>query len=554
MKTGSGNHPKATDDTRIADRAGRAQVNDTNLDLSKVSREEALITALLRAGAYPHEVENIRLLNTHISWVILTGPYAYKIKKPLKLEFLDYSTLEQRRHFCEEELRLNSRWAPELYVDVVAITGSFDNPRVGGEGEPLEYAVRMHQFPQSAQLDVQLDKGRLDEDDVLAFAGMIADKHAAAPACGHLDVGDAHRLVRHPMLENLEYLATFVPAGELAPLASWTEDALEGLWPTLLQRQENGFVRECHGDLKLSNLVRLPTGIAAFDCVEFSNELRDIDVISDISFLVMDLVSYHRVDLAYILLNRYLECTGDYAGMSVFALYFVYHALIRAKIAAIRSVERDNETDAEVDLEEMTYYCDVARCWTAPRVPRLILMHGVSGSGKTWLSQQLLARLPAVRVRSDIERKRGLGMREAERSGAGIGADIYAPEVRRGIYARLAGLAGLLLRAGHNVIVDASFLDRRDRETFCDLAPRFGAGVAIVDLRAEPGTLRQRLRERAIRADDASEADAAVLNYQLEHADPLLGDELRRTVTVDTSQEVDLDRLVREVLSATPDD
>ena len=193
-------------------------MSETTIDLTEVSREEVLIKALLGEGAYPHPVSNLRLLNTHISWVILTGPYAYKIKKPLELEFLDYSTLARRKHFCEEELRLNGRWAPELYIDVVAITGSFDEPRVGGEGEPMEYAVRMHQFPQQAQLDVQLEKGLLDEDDMLALAEMIAGKHEGAQVCRGLGPDDVRDLIRHPMLENIEHLRNFMTGEDLEPL------------------------------------------------------------------------------------------------------------------------------------------------------------------------------------------------------------------------------------------------------------------------------------------------------------------------------------------------
>ncbi len=359
------------------------------VDLAAVGREEELIRSLLYERAYAHPVENIRLLDTHISWVILTGNFAYKIKKPIKLEFLDFSSLEQRRHFCEEELRLNRRWARDLYVEVVPISGSFEDPKVGGGGEPIEYAVKMVQFPQSAQLDAQLDAGLLTEADMIALAERIAAQHGTIPACTQLSEKDTVRLVRHPMLENIEHLKQHVSWDELQGLSAWTGNNLQELWSTLIQRQEEGFVRECHGDLHLANLVRLPSGISAFDCLEFNAELRNIDVISDVSFLVMDLISRGRQDLAYSFINRYLECTGDYAGMSVFGLYFVYHALIRAKIAAIHSLERSEESDRQRDLDEMSHYCSVARRFTETSRPCLILMHGFSGSGKTWLSQQL---------------------------------------------------------------------------------------------------------------------------------------------------------------------
>ena len=520
------------------------------VDLAAVGREQELIDSLLHEEAYLHPVDNLRLLDTHISWVILTGVFAYKIKKPIKLEFLDFSSLERRKHYCEEELRLNRRWAQELYLEVARITGSFESPVVGGEGDAIEYAVKMRQFPQSAQLDAQLEEGLLTAADMVALAERIAAQHGTIPVCAGLGEKHANRLVRHPMLENIKYLKQYADRDDLQNLSKWTTETLKGLWPKLLQRQDDGFIRECHGDLHLENLVRLPSGISAFDCVEFNADLRNIDVISDVSFLVMDLVSRQREDLAYVFFNRYLECTGDYDSVSVFGLYYVYHALIRAKIAAIHSTERSDENDRQDDLEEMAHYCSVARRWTENRRPCLIVMHGYSGSGKTWLSQQLLARLPAIRVRSDIERKRQYGLAETESSGAGVGTDIYEPNARSDVYKVMAAHAVVALRAGQNVVADASFLSRGDRQRFRDLAQSLDAEFVIVDARAEAEELERRVRDRQRDADDASEADSKVLQYQYEHADALDADELRSTVVVATDAEVDANRLSDEILAA----
>ncbi|MDH3552936.1 MAG: AAA family ATPase [Gammaproteobacteria bacterium] len=521
------------------------------VDLTAVGREKKLIRSLLRERAYAHPVENIRLLDTHISWVILTGNFAYKIKKPIKLEFLDFSSLEQRRHFCEEELRLNRRWARDLYVEVVPISGSFEDPEVGGEGDPIEYAVKMLQFPQSAQLDVQLDAGLLTGADMIALAERIAAQHGTIPACTQLSEKDTIRLVRHPMLENIEHLKQHARWDELQGLSTWTGNSLQELWPTLIQRQDAGYVRECHGDLHLANLVRLPSGISAFDCVEFNADLRNIDVISDVSFLVMDLISKGRQDLAYVFINRYLECTGDYAGMSVFGLYFVYHALIRAKIAAIHSIERSDETDRQRDLDEMSHHCSVARRWIEAKRPSLVAMHGFSGSGKTWLSQQLISRLPAIRVRSDIERKRRYGLEESEASGAGVGTGIYEASSKADIYKTLAAAAETSLRLGQHVIADASFLGRQDRRRFQKLAKSLDATFVIVDVQAGPDELAQRLQQRRRDASDASEADATVLDYQYEHSDPLDAAELQSTIVVATDADVDVRAIVEKISGAT---
>ncbi len=421
---------------------------------------------------------------------------------------------------------------------------------MGGSGPAIEYAVKMLQFPQNSQLDVQLDAGLLADTDMNELAEMIASQHGTAEVVEQLCAEDAIESIRHAMLENIGHLKAHVSQDELQGLSSWTDKNLRVLQATLTQRQKDGFVRECHGDLHLRNLVRLRSGIVAFDCVEFSAELRDIDVISDVSFLVMDLIARERQDLAYLFINRYLECTGDYAGMSVFGLYYVYHALIRAKVAAIRSVERTSVTDRQQDLEEAVYYCSVARRWTGSRPPILVAMHGFSGSGKTTLSHSLMSRLPAIRVRSDIERKREYGLEETEGSGARVGEGIYDPGARSSIYETLADAAEVSLRLGQHVIVDASFLSHEDRQHFHALAERLNADFVIVDACAEPDELLRRVGLRKHAASDASEADVDVLRYQLETADPLGAEEITWTITVATDADIDVGTVVEQICAA----
>jgi hypothetical protein len=504
----------------------------------------------LHDATYPHPVNDIELIETHISWVILTGSVAYKIKKPVKLEFLDFSSLERRKHFCDDELRLNRRWAPELYLGVVPICGTLLKPVVDGDGDVIEYAVKMQQFPQSAQLDAQLDAGLLVDADMLELAEMIAEQHGMAEVIDQLGAGDADRLVRHPMLENIEHLKPYVAQDELRCLATWFSNELENLWPTLLQRQDKGYIRECHGDFHLANLVRLPSGISAFDCVEFSTELRSIDVLSDAAFLMMDLTARGRQDLAFRFMNRYLEITGDYDGMAVFGLYYVYHALIRAKIAAIRGVERTKVADRRRDQQEIADFCSVANRWIERRRPCLVAMHGFSASGKTWLSDRLVSRLPAIRVRSDIERKRVYGLDETEASGSPVGERIYRPAARSEIYSVLAAAAETCLQLGLHVIADASFLRRADRQQFSELASMLDANFIIVDTSAKPEELLRRVGLRGLEAGDASEADANVLRYQFDSEDPLEAAELERTVVVATDADVDPTAVAELIQSA----
>lgn len=525
-----------------------------DVDLEPVNREQVLIDSLSEGRAFDHPVRDVRVLDTHISWVVLTGDYAYKIKKPIKLAFLDYSTLAKRKHFCELELELNRRWDSGLYVAVVPICGSFRAPLVNGSGTPIEYALKMKQFPQEAQLDELLAAGRLTGSDMVQLAETIANTHAALPVCAASSGEAFFAGIRQAMLDNFDYLRDNGAPDIVAKLESWTRDSLDACRDALIDRYASGCVRECHGDLHLRNLVRLSQGIFPYDCVEFSAELRTIDVISDVSFLFMDLLSRDEPQLAWRFINRYLECTGDYAGVSVLTPYTVYHALIRAKIAAIRAIEREGEAGRAQDRQETAHYCAVALRLVETGAPRLLAMHGFSASGKTWLSERLLQQLPAIRLRSDIERKRMHGMRETQASGSAVAGGLYTAEERTAVYERLATLAESVLAAGHHVIVDASFLERDRRDRFRALARQAGAGFVIVSATAPEDELQRRIDKRQRAQDDASEAGSAVLRYQLEHADALADDERDRVVEVPTGQQVDIGSLARRCLAIGPGD
>ena len=480
---------------------------------------------------------DLEILETHISWVVLTGPYAYKIKKPVDLGFLDFTTLDRRRHFCEEELRLNRNWAPTLYLEVVAICDEDGRPVIDGNGPPIEYAVKMRQFPQSARLDAQLDAGLLRARDVHALANTIAENHARAPVAAFDSAASALDRVSTPMHENFPPLDALADAGQLRRIRDWTEQQLRESSAMLAARHKDGFVRECHGDLHLANLVRLDTGIVAFDCVEFSSDLRTLDVINDVAFLAMDLIARKRRDLAYVFLNRYLECTGDYVGMALYGLYFVYHCMIRAKVAAIGD-----------DADKMQHYVDVALRWIDRKPARIAAMHGLSGSGKTTLSDRLLTLIPALRVRSDVERKRLFGLREDQSSESAVGAGIYTDDAKSDVYSRALEIADGLLVAGLNVIVDASFLRHGDRQRLTALARRHGVEPVWLDTSAPDDELARRLVERARTGRQISEADVQVLELQMQSRDPLTPEERARTVSIDTTQPIDWQELRAAIL------
>ena len=482
----------------------------------------ALVQSLLDPAVWPHPVDEVHMIESHISWVFLTGEYAYKVKKPIKLTFLDFSTLELRRRWCDEELRLNSRWAPQMYLDVVPITGSAEAPTVAGDGTPIEYAVRMRQFPQSALLSEKLVAGEIDIDDMRELADVIADRHSSAPANREARFGSPTAVAK-PMYENFVYIEALLDAATLAKLKNWTDEELERYEAVIEARMRDGFVRECHGDLHLRNLVKLDDGIVAFDCVEFSDELRMLDVISDIGFLTMDLVAGGRADLARTVLNRYLEATGDYAGMQLYGLYFVYHCLIRAKVDSIRAAERGagEEQEHRADLEAMHHYCDVAKRWIDRPGPALVVMHGFSGSGKSWVSTRLLQSIYAVRIRSDVERKRLYGYHEHASSDSAPGKGLYGADKNVATHQHMLDIAGQLLDGGHRVILDASFLNAGERRRARELAAEHRVPFVLVDVEAPAGLLEERIETRRSGSKDASEANLDVLEHQRTHSDPL---------------------------------
>jgi hypothetical protein len=485
------------------------------------------VAALAEPRCYGRTTKAVGVVETHISWVFLTGRYAYKIKKPLKLPFLDFSSLKRRRHFCFEELRLNRRLAPELYLDVVPIGGPPQSPRIGRK-PAIEYAVKMREFDSDARLDRQLKADRVPRSAIVAFAERLAEFHRKlAPVRGAAVAGSA----ASSALRNVADLVRERTSGrkrDLQKLQVWTERECTRLVGAFARRVAAGTHRECHGDLHLENLLMRKGTIVAFDALEFDARLREIDVISEAAFLAMDLIAHGRTDLAYAFLNRYLEIDGDYTSVDVLRFYLVYRALVRAKVSAIK---RAQSGGAEGSRDP---YLRTALELTKARPPLLLITHGLSGSGKTHVTDELVGRLPALRIRSDLERKRLHGVAALARTGSAVGRGLYSVKDSERTYAALGSIADRLLRRGESAIVDATFLRRADRQVFREIAAANGARFMILDCTASVAELERRIVARGASGRDASEATLAVLEAQLRERDPLDAAERRKTITVDT--------------------
>jgi uncharacterized protein len=465
-----------------------------------------LILSLLDPSRYGHPAGRVGVVETHISWVLLAGDYAYKIKKPVVLPFLDYGSVARRRAFCEAELRLNRRYAPDIYLAVV----EFD-------GEP---AVQMRRFAEAERLDHVCARGELTPQHLSDLSRRLVAWQTTADAAGPDQRFGEPAQVLAPVLENFDELEPLLPAeaARLGRLKSWTQTTHAAKWDVFARRKTAGRVRECHGDLHLGNLVLLNGQPTPFDAIEFNDDFRWIDVAAEIAFTYLDLLDHGQPGLAAWFVNEWLQWSGDYQALAVLRFYAVHRALVRAKVAAIQAL-----------TAEASEYLTMAEALTTLPAPRLTITVGVSGSGKTTAARALLladAHAALIRLRSDVERKRLFDLApDASSDGS-----IYSAEATNRTYDRLRTLAAAIMADGWSVVVDAAFLKRSERDDFRVLATQLGVPFAILACTAPADELRRRLTART---GDASEATVAVLEQQLNWLQPLGANEL--SLTIDTT-------------------
>ena len=515
--------------------------------------------------AFGHPTGTVEWIETHISWLLLAGDFVYKFKKPLKLDFLDFSTPALRRGACEEELRINRRTAPALYLGLVALTGTAHSLQLEpAEAAPAdaEPAVRMSRFAQEALLSHLLEQQRLLPSHIDALAQQVAQFHAsAAVATPQQGWGTAQAAVA-PVQDCLAALQPLVAQAvpdmgpALRQLAQWCAAQGTALGPVFAQRLQSGRVRECHGDLHLANLVLIDGQPQLFDAIEFNPALRWIDCVADIAFLAMDLEARGRADLAWRFLNAWLEHTGDYAGLQVLPYYRVYRALVRARMAGLRLAQVAGKGEGGGDahaasLRELQRYLALALRFTAPPAVELWLAHGFSGAGKSTQSQALIAERGVVRVRADVERKRLFGL-APQASSAAVRGGIYTAAASQRTHEALAQAARWALGAGHTVLVDATFLNPAMRQRFMALATQAQVPCRILSFEAPLAVLRERVRSRQLAGGDASEASVQVLESQWAAAQPLSPAEEALTVHVDTTRPVDWSALLPRADGSMP--
>ncbi len=500
-----------------------------------------LVQRMLQPEFYPHPVqEPIALIQTHVSFVFLTGDWVYKLKKPVNFGFLDYSTLERRKEFCDREIELNQRGAAELYAGVVAIaqTGETYQLDETGEQPAVEYAVKMHQFPQEALMSSRFDRGEVTEADIIALARVVADFHRTAPTNDHISRFGEIAQIKVSFDENFDQTVGYIGGPQTQAQFDLTKDWTEAFFADnqdlLNSRVAGGFIRNGHGDLHLGNICWLNDRPRLFDCIEFNEAFRFVDTIYDVAFLAMDLEARGRVDLANAFVNEYAERSGDWAGLALLPLYLSRQSYVRAKVTSFLLNDMGiPEADRAAAHDRAAAYYRQSASYAQPRSGNVILMCGLSGSGKSTIGRQLARQYNGIQIRSDAVRKH-LGGVPLDEKGS---PSLYSPDMTDETYRCLLQLGLDLAERGETVILDAKYDRVALRKAVIEATQDRELDLEIVHCTAPIEVLRDRLN---LRTGDIADATADLLASQVARFAAFTPEEQQWVRTVDTSQGRDL--------------
>jgi len=485
-----------------------------------------VLASLSRPAAYPHAVESVTVLQTHISVVFLAGPFAYKVKKPVHFDFLDAHLLERRAELCAREVELNRRLSPELYLGVVPITRSSDGLRIGGTGPAFEYAVHMRRLPEDRMMDRLLRTRALTREMVEQVADVLAPFHAQADAGPRVAAFGTPGAVMALWDEHFAQVTPFL-GRTLTPVQDGYLRAVVAAWSVrrralLEQRVAEGRVRDGHGDLRTSS-VCFTEPLTIFDCLDFSTRLRCSDVASDVAFLAMDLRLRMRPDLGEAFVQRYVARSGDAGLPKLVPFYTCYRACVRGKVESLRSGEpevapAEREEAARMARRAFGVACDAA---SEDLPPLLLAVAGLSGSGKSTLANELGLRRGWTVLSSDVVRKSLHGLRPEEHAPATLDSGLYSAEATRRTYERLAAEAGPALDEGRCVLVDATLQAAWQRELLAGAARTHGALFLLAEVRASDEVIRARLEGRAREPGAVSDAGWSVYVAQKARWEPV---------------------------------
>ena len=506
-----------------------------------------LVEALLQPGAYPYETPAVEMIETHISFLFFAGDFVYKVKKPVDYRFLDFTTLEKRRHFCHREVELNRRICPEVYLGVEEIRQQAGGYSVGGPGRTVEYAVRMRRLTPDTSLERLLKQGRVSFQDIERIAARIARFHQRAESGPHVIAHGDLRAVRENVAENFDQTGRFVGAAlsrdDYDDLAAYSQAFMSAKGDVFRERAEAGRIRDCHGDLHVAQIFLEPPaedgawdGISIIDCIEFNERFRCSDVAEDIAFLAMDLDFNGRPDLSSAFVEAYVRESGDDGVFSLLDFFKVYRACVRGKIACFRSVDPHLTERARAEaLDTARAYFKLARSYL-PALPRpaLILVCGVTGTGKSTLAGQLAGRWAMEHISSDLVRKNLAGIAPGAHRYESFMEGIYSPQFSALTYQAMLSEAARHLREGRPVILDGTFRRSEERARAVALARGLPGEAWIIECRLAEEQARERLESRFERGDSESDGRWELYHQQMAQWEPVREAPPARHIALDT--------------------
>ena len=526
-----------------------------------------LIETLLNPETYPHPVEVITTIETHISIVFLTGQYAYKLKKPVNFGFLNFSTLPFRKKFCALEVTLNRRTAPELYIGIekvininnkVCLEPVSDFDETTTSPDIIEYLVKMKQFDPNMVLGRLLNQGYLDNSMISALTLQVSEFHKVAQAVDlESDYGNPEIQLK-PMLDNFPSLESYFnnesTKQDLHELLNWTNNQFSVHKPMLQQRKQQGFVRACHGDLHLDNITLIDGQPVLFDGIEFNEYFRWIDVISDLAFLLIDLDFRNQHATSYKILSQYLSQTLDYNGLYLLNFYRVYRTMVRAKITALRAEQLPSKSLEKQHIEQTALnYIQQAISYTKEsKAPKCILLQGVSGSGKSYFANQLLEEVgdfKAIILSSDRIRKSLYGIDQHERLSGSEQQNLYSAEMNQKTYHALAENARICLELGFNVIIDATFLKYHHRDKIYQMASMTDADALLFSIEASTETASQAITLRQLLNNNPSDAGVEVMEHQKKRFEPPRHNEKALVLSSDDLRKIFPKKAIQEFMN-----
>ncbi len=500
--------------------------------------QQSLVSAMLRPDFYPKPPPEVTHKETHISHLFFVGELVYKVKKAVRYSFLHYTSLAKRRHFLQEELRLNRRLAPSVYLAVMPIAFDDSGWRLGGWTEPAEYTLVMRRLPEKRMLPFLLRTHQVTPAMMIELAATLARFHAGAEPFRRLEPRRYLEVVAQQWAENLAdiepFVGTLIERDSFEAIKRYGADFLRQHADLLGQRVALGWIRDVHGDLHCEHICFAPEGIQIFDCVEFSAKLRRCDLAAEIAFLLMDLEVRGAGELAVALFKHYAGLTADPQLPVLLPFGKCYRALVRAKVYALRGHAGQSEA-----VRYLRYANRMA--WQS-LPPYLIIVCGLTGSGKSTLARELGERMGLAVVNSDVVRKKIAG--KLGRQSHPFEAGIYSPTMTERTYAKMAREAERLLRQGRTTILDATFVRRSHRERIMKLAEKHGVPMVVIHCSASDSATETRLSRRLVENRDISDGRWEIFLEQKKIFEPL--DEIPATSCFSLNTELPLDQLIRD--------